>query len=233
MSRSSGQAGAIFVAVGNFYAERAAEAARSVKKSNPWLPTTLFTDQPIESDAFSSIVRFEKGHSRSKIDYMPHTPYERTLYLDTDVRVIGDLRSMFDLLDRFDIALSHAHRRNDSLTREKWRSEIPDAFPQANSGVILYRLTPAVVDLFRDWATSFREAGFGKDQVTLRELLWTRDLRLYFLPPEYNIRYRKNLYLLSKREADPKILHMKRFHRRSRFSPITARAAALISRFMD
>jgi hypothetical protein len=213
MDEVSRDAGVIFIAVGKFYVERAKEAALSVRNSNPWLPITLFTDQNAASDIFSEVIRFEKGHYRSKIDYLDESPYERTLYLDTDVRVIADLRSMFVLLDRFELAVSHAHRRNDDLTREIWRERIPDAFPQANGGVILYRRTAAVIDALQEWRKAFHEAGFRKDQVTLREILWTRDLKVYFLPPEYNIRYRKYLYTMSKREAEPKILHMKRFHR--------------------
>jgi len=95
--------------------------------------------------------------------------------------------------------------------RAVWRTEIPEAFPQLNTGVFLFRGTPAVLELLRAWSAAFHEAGLKKDQVTLRELLWLSDLRLHVLPPEYNLRHRKYLRVWEEREAVPRILHFRRF----------------------
>ncbi len=70
-----------------------------------------------------------------------------------------------------------------------------------------------MVRFLDQWKAAFYEAQLPKDQVTLRELLWTTDLHIYVLPPEYNIRYQKyvDLWGLTKGEAQPKILHMREF----------------------
>src|SRR5215212_7194081 len=133
------------------------------------------------------------------------------LYMDTDIRVVADISEMFEVLDRFDIALAHAHARNRPETTEVWNIQIPEAFPQMNGGVILFKATPPVLELMREWQAAYHRAGFSKDQVTLRELIWLSDLRLHILPPEYNLRYEKYLSVWRPREAVPRILHFERF----------------------
>lgn len=207
-----GKDGVIFVATGD-YALAAVEAAASIRKHSPGLGIQLFTNQrKVATANFDRIVPIENPHVRSKVDYLTLTPFERTLYLDTDIRIVEDIREMFALLDRFDIAAAHAQARNQPSTNELWRCPIPEAFPQLNGGVILYRNSPPVLRLLREWSVAYQEAGFKKDQVTLRELLWLSDLRIATLPPEYNLRSKKYLKVWEPKEARPKILHYARFH---------------------
>lgn len=216
-TRALPTAGVVYIASGAKYSVFALDAARSVQRSNPELGITLLSDQPklsVEGVVDRHYV-FSGGHYRSKVDHLASSPFERTLYLDTDTRVVASLTSAFQLLDRFDLAMAHAHRRHRASTTEVWREEIPDAFPQLNGGVALYRKSPATDNLWHRWSESFHSAGFKKDQVTLRELLWLADdLRWTVLPPEYNIRYRKYPMIWKRDEAEPKILHYHTFHNR-------------------
>jgi Nucleotide-diphospho-sugar transferase len=205
--------GVIFVAAGMPYALAASRAASSVRAHTPTLAIDLFTDAPEGAgNVFDQVHLLEGAHTRSKVDCLHRSRFARTLYLDTDIRVIHDISEMFTVLDRFDIALAHAHARNRIETRAVWRSELPDAFPQLNCGVMLFKSSAAVVELLREWARAYHSAGFRKDQVTLRELLWASDLRLLILPPEYNIRYEKYVRLWDNKEAVPRILHYAAFH---------------------
>jgi hypothetical protein len=205
--------GVIFIAAGSDYTRAANEAARSVRRHAPSLLIDLFTDTgDCAERIFDEVHRIESPHLRSKVDYIHKTRFSRTLYLDTDILVDADITEMFDVLERFDIAIAHAHTRNREATRTIWRKKVPDAFPQMNGGVILYRSTPPVLEFLRDWQQAYHEAGFKKDQVTLRELLWESDLRIHILPPEYNVRYEKYLSIWDEKEAVPRILHFARFH---------------------
>ena len=158
-----------------------------------------------------NVGEIESPHYRSKVDYSVHTPFDRTLYLDTDTRVLEDITPVFDLLDRFDLALAHASNRVTRL--QTWRTTLPRSFPQFNAGVFLYKKTPAVMSLLDEWVSSFHAAGFRSDQITLRELLWLSNLRIATLPPEYNVRFQKYLWLWGRRDAHPVILHFSRFVR--------------------
>jgi hypothetical protein len=213
----SDKSGIMLVAVGESHTAAACEAARSVRKHSPTLLIDIFTDSPQNCDfAFDRIHKVDSPHIRSKVDYMHRSRFARTLYLDNDIRIVNDITEAFQLLDRFDIAASHAHARNRTEVKTVWRRNLPDAFPQLNSGVLLFRNTPNVLALLQEWQRRYHSEGFKKDQVVLRELLWTSDLQIYVLPPEYNLRYRKYLALWSRKEATPKILHFQEFHKKSR-----------------
>lgn len=212
--------GVLYIATGAPFLEAARLAAESVRRTNPGLPIVLFGDKealekPHIVRAFDAVQPIANPHRRSKVDQLGATPFERTLYLDTDTRVYADLSGVFALLERFDVALTHAHARNRARTNTPWRAALPAAFPQFNGGVIAYRATPPVLRFLDAWRDAFHAAGFRKDQVTLRELLWQSDLRIATLPPEYNVRYLKYLWLWRRDEAAPKILHLRRFVRPS------------------
>lgn len=188
--------------------------ARSVRKVMPDIAIDIHCDQPgfLERELYDDVQIIEDPHRRSKVDRLPLTRFDRTLYLDSDIRVIEDISEMFRLLDRFDLAIAHAHARHRKETLTKWRNDLPESFPQYNGGVILYHSAKKeVLDFMRHWQRVFHESEFRKDQVTLRELLWETDLRLHTLPPEYNVRYEKYLDVWDAKEAKPRILHFQRF----------------------
>lgn len=211
----SDDCGLVYIATKDVYVKAAILSAKSAREyMGDRIKIHIWADLPDlckDAGVFDSIGQIVNPHRRSKVDYLPETPFERTLYLDADTRVISDITEMFELLDRFDIAMSHAHRRSGPKSQRQWRREFSAAFPQLNGGIILYRKTEKVIKFLESWKTAFHEANLGKDQLTLRELLWESDLQIYVLPPEYNIRYEKYLDFWTEEEAMPKILHMRKF----------------------
>ncbi len=212
--------GVLYIATGEKYVQAAMRSAQSVLKYCPDLSIHLFTDSSTHEThfkksaaPFTSVGVIENPHHRSKVDYMVHTPFERTLFLDTDTALHADIRPMFQTLERFDIAMTHAHHRSPSRLQH-WRAALPDSFPEFNTGVILYRKTPAMLKCLGAWGHHFAEAALDEnnDQTTLRELLWLSDLRIATLPPEYNVRFIKYHLLWSKSEAESKIFHLKAYH---------------------
>lgn len=210
MSENS-ERGVLYIATGKAFVDASNNSAESVKKYCPDLPVHIFTDEPTADDShFDSVAPIANPHYRSKVDYLPRSPFQRTLYLDADTRVCADIREMFDLLDRFDIAFTHAHLRAWTY-RQAWTRQLPYSFPQFNGGVILYKNSEPVIEFLEKWKTAFHETGFEKDQVTLRELIWKSDISVATLPPEYNIKRNIYLKIWTKEEAMPKILHSASF----------------------
>lgn len=208
----SGGRGVLYVATGAAHAEAARLSARSVRATNPGLAIALFSDVAAAWPEFDSILPVSDGHRRSKVDYLGASPFAETLYLDSDTRVRGDLSELFRLLERFDLAAARRDRVAVRRKMPRWREDVPASFPEYNSGVMLYRGTPAVLAFLEDWRQAYAELGLTADQRTLRELLWISDLRLFTLPARYNARSFEPLSWLFGREERPVILHMNRFH---------------------
>ncbi len=141
--------GIIYLAVGErFYAE-ALESVKSLKLSMPDISVTLFTREcgVSISSIFDAVLVADDVHPHhAKIKAMIRSPYDRTLYLDSDTRVYGDLQDIFALLDRFDIAAAHAPIRQVFEQRD-----LPDSFPEYNGGVVAYRDNDKVRCFFDSW----------------------------------------------------------------------------------
>jgi hypothetical protein len=205
--------GVLFVATGEGYRGLARRAAESVRRHCPGLAIDLFTDAPEASGAFDRVVVLDEVWFRSRIDAMARTRFERTLHLDADLLVIADIRDVFEVLERFDVALAHDQARNSRSANTFWRRELPNAFPQFNGGVIAYRRTEPVLGFLRDWAEAMRASGLARDQPVLRELLWLSELRIATLPPEYNLLDYREVAAWGRLHTAPRILHHYKLHK--------------------
>ena len=143
--------GVLFITTGAHFTGAAAAAANSVRSHNPRIAIGIFTDQHTTDPVFSFVGRIETEGGRRKVDYIAQTPFEHTLYLDSDVQVTGPLDDVFQLLDRFELAAAQVRYRTHPNRNKMWREAIPAAFPQANCGVLLFAKTPKVLKLFSDW----------------------------------------------------------------------------------
>lgn len=204
--------GVIFVATGRDYVDLAVQAARSVRAQNPGLPVDLFTDDPAAPglSLFDRVHRVPEVHRRAKLDCLPLARFERVLFLDADVLALAPFGDLFDIADRFPLALAHEVRRRSDLIRAGHVHRTPYAFPQFNSGVMLYRNDAGMRGFFADWRRRFAAAGLPRDQVTLKDLLWESRLPFYVLPPEFNLRRVTLLDAWEPLDAEPVILHSHR-----------------------
>jgi hypothetical protein len=186
--------GIIYIATGRKYVDEALSSARSVKAHMPDIQVSLFSDLDTDEMDTAGIVDsvFEIAavdHScRDKIRPLLTTPFDKTLFLDTDTFVCEPVYDVFDLLDRFDIALAQAPDRY-----QYHLPHLPDCFTEFNSGVIAFRKNRRTIDLLASWEeTFFRmldvDEGSYRDQHSLRDAIYRSDARLFVLPPEYNFR---------------------------------------------
>jgi len=204
--------GVIFVATGQDYVDLAKQAARSLLETNPGLPVDLFTDRPEAGGlaGFDAVHATPSAHPRVKIECLGRARFDRVLFLDCDVLVLAGLGDLFELADRFPLSLAHDVRRRSGLIRQGHAHETPYAFPQFNSGVMLYRNDTGMQAFFAEWKRRFEAAGLTRDQVTLRDMLWETGLRFYVLPPEFNLRRVTVLDAWEPLDAMPTIVHSHR-----------------------
>ncbi len=220
--------GLLYVATGAGHIAAAAASARSARRHNPDLAIAIFCDAPAPDPVFDQVAPVEAAHVRSKVDYLPRTPFAETLYLDTDTRVLGDLGDLFRLLERFDLAAAHRVRDPERLARPQPTDLPPAAFPEHNGGVILYRSNPITLDFLETWRTAYHAAGTEADQISFRQTLWTSHIRLTVMPPRFNTRrYTWIDHWFSPRKR-PVILHTNRFHPSKQGGPIKRQLERLV-----
>ncbi len=193
--------GVFYVAAGQKYIDEACKSASSLKKINPLLKISIACNQNLEKldCLFDQIIFVDESVScrnegllfKTKYLYAL-SPYERTLFVDTDTFFIGDIESGFDILDYFDI----------SMTLDPPDSYFPtlscgkkiDCKP-VNTGVIFFKKNDVNDHLFKEWLKIYSQKLSENpklkesDQTSCTEALMHSSSRLYPLSPEWNTRF--------------------------------------------
>jgi hypothetical protein len=188
--------GVLYVAVGERHLRVATTSARSVRRAMPEVPIALVSDVESAPEPFTHLVAAAGGDGyRAKITGMAASPFGRTVLLDADTWVARSLAPVFELLDRFDMALAHAPNRV-TLPLD----DVPESFPEYNTGVVAWRAGEATTRLLAEWLHEYdrlvASAPPSKDQPAFRRVAWASpDVRIATLTPEYNQRFQMAGYL--------------------------------------
>ena len=94
---------------------------------------------------------------------------------------------------------------------------IPYAFSEINTGVMVFNNSVEVKDLFKKWKEYYYKylpITTGWDQPSFRVAMWESTVKLCHLPPEYNVRpksvyekVRNNKSILGQLHMEPRIFH--------------------------
>lgn len=197
--------GIVYIAFGDKHVKEAMTSAKSVKNHVPNIPITIYTNLDLATgDCFDAVEKVTPTDDvkECKMAYLSKTPYEHTLFLDTDTYVCGDISELFLLLNQFDLALAHTPGRDQI---PYFNLGIPTCYPEFNSGVILFNRQCIEEKLFSDWLRFYRDLRGVKniDQPSLRKAVYYSKLRVATLTPEYNCRLPVPTYL----KNQVKIIH--------------------------
>lgn len=114
--------------------------------------------------------------------------FDKLVYLDDDTYMCAPVPELFELLDQFQVASTHAPARTISPTFKR----VPGCFAEFNTGVFAFRNNYVVKQLFVSWLETYKANPglYGEnDQAPLRECLYYWDGKQYVLPIEYNCRF--------------------------------------------
>lgn len=214
--------GVVYIAFGENFIKELCLSAESVKKHNKGLHITAFVDKPIECDYVDNWVTISPKHLRPKIDFLYKTPYDETIFLDTDTVVQRDITEMFDVLKNFDFAGCHdlARKRKKYSEALTQYGDIPYGFSEINTGVMVFKKNRTVVEFLLEWRQNFYRYYnvCPWDQPSFRISLWEaigKGLKFLTLPVEYNIRSRANRekqrkfhHQFGEGHLSPRIFHM-------------------------
>ena len=196
-------AGIMYSAFGEKYIAEAVRAARSSLRHND-VPHVIYAAGEVHDPPPGvAVVRFEQISDAPFVDRianMRRSPFERTIYLDTDTYVVEEIVHVLELLDNYDLAVAQApaYRGLDD-------PEVPAAFPEFNCGVVAWRASERVNEFLRSWEETYRawlvkDVLIGRhggdhpsrtvigDQPAFRRCAWQHEMRVATLPPEYNLR---------------------------------------------
>ena len=101
-----GTRGVVYVAFGDRFVAEAVHSVRSLQAQCPGLPAILFTDRPLPGAPFEEVRVVEVGHIRAKVDLLAQSPFDESLYLDSDNPLI-----------LCDLGMCHLELRNFSKAR--------------------------------------------------------------------------------------------------------------------
>lgn len=188
---SGASRGFLYVATGARHIRETVQSAKTLAVHMPDVPRILFADSKADiPEGLFSEVRLLSKVQRSfldKIAPLSESPFQNTVFLDTDTHLCGPVDDLFELLEQYDLAAAHAAMRHDGPF------STPNAFAELNTGVIAYRLTPEVREMFARWQSLYEaeiaaSGQMGSDQPSFRQAVWESRIPLYVFAPEYNFR---------------------------------------------
>lgn len=185
--------GIIYVASGQDYRDECCISAKSVKNEMAHVPITVFSDEDFNCEYIDNVIVMDDPNysSLDSIQCLPKSPYDQTIYFDTDIYVAGDISGIFDIIADYDLAAVHDTRHSNH--HECPIPQIPSDYPEYNTGVIAYQKNEPVVEFFENWADLWEEQPETViDQPSFRASLYESGLKVVTLPPEYNCLYSIN-----------------------------------------
>jgi hypothetical protein len=186
-------------------------SVESLKRVMPELPVTVFSQFPVEGLHFSEVRKVEPAGDGfyDKARLMLESPYEQTVFIDTDIYAVQRFDELFALLDRFDFAATHEEYLNTDWFSHYPRPDIPASYPEFNTGILAYRRSTSMDQLLVTWSElykKFLEENPGKatnDQPFFRAAAYYSEARAATLGREYNCKFRGQGYL----NGPAKLLH--------------------------
>lgn len=212
--------GVIYIAIGKKYVEEAIHSCLTLKKNNN-INATIFTNRIVQNDIFDDVVLIESIEHpwKLKVKALLLTPYDETLFLDTDTEIRGNIENPFDLLEKFDFVLApvrdYKEGKLEGFTKIlQNRSDIP----RLNTGVIYFKKSHISFRFLEIWyervgkISGTPQLGIDCDQNEFNKMLsekidnemaikvstilnYEYNCRLYFLP-HLNKRQMKNIKII-------------------------------------
>lgn len=213
--------GFLYIVSGEGYAQECLFSIKSLKKYNSE-KICVFSEEKYrkmfeqECDYFFDI---KSKLQRPKVEFISQSPFENTVYLDSDTFINSNISDLFQLLSKYDfggVFCNSRKRENYSKLISKYKN-IPYSFSEINTGVLVFNNSQKIKNFFNKWNSYYYQyfsLTNGWDQPSFRVALWESDIKICHLPPEYNVRPRSvyekvknNKTKLGQLHMEPRIFH--------------------------
>lgn len=187
--------GILYLVVGDDYVDEARDSANSVRKHMPDIDIAIATDDGgYNLEPFDQVIRLDQARqdTQGERDWLLDStldpdlsPFDKTLYLDSDTYLCADVSELFELLDQYDLAVAR-------VPNQPRVAGLPEPWHLYNCGVIVYRDTESTRGLLSNWKARYRSQLENQDrpvdQPAFAQALYHSDVRWFTLPREYNVR---------------------------------------------
>ncbi len=138
--------GIIYLASGGrSYLGELLTSLQSLRRFEPGLPVTVFSRFALplgQSGCESRPLTSDEHPLKLKVMTLKESPYEETLFLDTDTTIKGQLGPVFDQLGQHDFAAANSHEADWSVQPPRFVALVKPL--DYNTGVLLYRKSEAM-----------------------------------------------------------------------------------------
>jgi len=124
----------------------------TLRRVESTLPVTVFSRFELPRGAKADFQRITSNEHPLKLKVLTlrQSPYERTLFLDTDTSIRGPLSPLFAELDKHDFCVANSHDADWSVTPPRFLKMVKER--DYNTGVLLYKKSSPPMERFlRQW----------------------------------------------------------------------------------
>lgn len=127
----------------------------SLRQFEPDLPVTVFSRFAVPrglKNCTALPITSNEHPLKLKVLTLKDSPYDETLFLDTDTTVLGPLAPIFEQLGRHDFAAANSHEADWSVQPYRFLAMVKPR--DYNTGVLLYRKTGPMRRFLAEWEAS-------------------------------------------------------------------------------
>ena len=189
-ARITQQRGIYYIAFGTRYVAEAVISAMSAKRQMADIRTAILSNGYVRESCFDVEETVSEAWAgfESKIKFLAATPFDRTLYVDTDIYFCRPITELFEALERYDLLFAY-----DAQSSYRDREAADAVLSAPDTGFLAFRRSGAIDSLFRRWhafSRLDREANTtAREGAQLRRALVNSDATVCVLPPEYNCQF--------------------------------------------
>jgi len=213
--------GFLYIANRQKFIDEAIISAQSLKRFNKEPIGLICTNELCSEQVnaiFDKVIVFEgltEYTYLSKVVGMEKTPFDQTIFLDSDTFITDTISELFEILELVDFATTAEQKQHTTNLKGLSYKNI---FPEFNTGVIVYKNNLAMKKILRDWLAFCVTKKISNDMPGLREAVLKNfnAVRFSILPNCYNEHGFSSMLILEKKT---KVIHERLGYKKGVITP--------------
>jgi len=201
--------GVLYLALGLPHLSMALLSIKTLRKFNKDISVCVLTnvEMPLfvkKNDFNIDVWRYLEIDTKDsrviKTSLYDYTPFDKTIFIDTDTVILEDISSALIYLDYFDICIKQKNVPYPDSVKGRYRlmsgRYMVKDLPHWNSGVIMFKKNDRVEHFFKEWSERFNKLNYTFDQIALVESILFSDCKILSLEDRWNF---QDVSVLSKK----------------------------------